>query len=139
MGLTIVPVDVKGPGRDDLDRAFTTIEKGRLGGLLVVGDSTLGVQRNRIAELAIVHRLPTSGSHRAWAEGGLLMSYGTDFVQLFRHGAVLADKILKGTRPAALPVEQPTRFELALNLRTAKALGLAIPPSLLLRADTVLR
>src|SRR5262249_51950658 len=98
LGLTIVPVEVNGPGRDDLDRAFATIGKDRLGGLLVVGDSTLGVHRKRLAELAIAHRLPTSGTHRGWAEGGLLMAYGTNFVELFRHGAVLVDKVLKGAK-----------------------------------------
>lgn len=138
LGLTILPVAVNGPGRDDLDRAFVTIGKDRLGGLLVVGDSTLGVQRNRIAELSITHRLPTSGSHRVWAEGGLLMSYGTNFVEMFRHGAVLVDKIFKGAKPAALPVEQPTKFELVINAKTAKALGLTLPPSVLARADAII-
>jgi putative ABC transport system substrate-binding protein len=139
LGLAVVPVGVKRPGRDDLDRAFTTIAKERVGGLLVVGDSTLGVQRTRIAELAIEQRLPTSGSHRGWAEGGLLMSYGTDFVSLFRHGAVVVDKILKGAPPATLPVEQPTKFELVINAKTARAIGLAIPPSVLVRADAVIQ
>jgi putative ABC transport system substrate-binding protein len=138
LGLTIVPVDIKGPSREDVDRAFAAIGRDRVGGLLVVGDSTLGVQRSRIAELAIAQRLPTSGTHRGWAEGGLLMSYGTDFVDLFRHAAVLVDKILKGTRPADLPVEQPTKFELSVNLRTARAIGLSIPPGLLQRADQVI-
>src|SRR5262249_54830629 len=137
LGLTIVPIDVKGPKCDDLDRAFATIGKDRLGGLLVAGDSTLGVQRQRIAELSIAHRLPTSGSHRGWAEGGLLMSYGTDLLALFRYRAVFVDKILKGAKPADLPVEQPTKFELVINQKTAKALGLTIPPSLLLRVDQV--
>jgi ABC-type uncharacterized transport system substrate-binding protein len=139
LGLTIFPVDVKGPRRGDLDRSFGTIEKDRLDGLLVIGDSTLGVQRDRIAELSIAHRLPTSGTHRGWAEGGLLMSYGTDFVALFRHGAVLVDKILKGAKPADLPVEQPTKFELVINAKTAKALGLTIPPSVLVRADALIQ
>ncbi|HEY7205044.1 MAG TPA: ABC transporter substrate-binding protein, partial [Methylomirabilota bacterium] len=139
LGLAVVPIGVKGPGRDDLDRAFAAIAKEQVGGLLVVGDSTLGVQRRRIAELAIEQRLPSSGSHRGWTEDGLLMSYGTDFVALFRHGAVVVDKILKGARPATLPVEQPTKFELIINLRTAKAMGLAIPPSVLVRADAVIQ
>ena len=139
LGLAVVPVAVKGPGRNDVDRAFATIAKERLGGLLVVGDSTLGVQRNRITELAIEQRLPTSGSHRGWTEGGLLMSYGTDFVALFRHGAVVVDKILKGANPATLPVEQPTKFEMVINARTAKAIGLAIPDSVLVRADAVIQ
>jgi putative tryptophan/tyrosine transport system substrate-binding protein len=138
VGLTIFPVGVKGPGRDHLDRAFATIGKERLAGLLVISDPTLGNHRTRIAELAIAHRLPTSGTHRGWAESGLLMSYGTDFVALSRRGAVVVDKILKGATPTALPVERPTRFELSLNAKTARALGLTIPPSLLARADQVI-
>ena len=138
LGLTIVPVGVKGPGTADLDRAFATIERERVGALFVLGDATLGVQRGRIAERAIVHRLPTSGSHRGWTEGGLLMSYGTDFVALFRYGAVVVDRILKGARPATLPVEEPTKFELAINARTAKAIGLTVPESLLQQADQIL-
>jgi putative tryptophan/tyrosine transport system substrate-binding protein len=105
---------------------------------LVVGDATLGIHRHRITELSIRHRLPTSGSHSAWAEGGLLMSYGTDFVDLFRRGALLVDRILKGAQPADLPVEQPTKFELVINMKTAKALGLTVQPSLLARADRVI-
>ena len=137
LGLTVLPVAVKGPRRDDLDRAFATIERERLGSLFVIGDSTLGVQRDRLAALSLQHRLPTS-SHSRWAEGGLLMSYGTDFVDLFRRSASLVDRILKGAKPADLPVEQPTKFELVINMRTAKALGLAISPSLLSRADRVI-
>jgi putative ABC transport system substrate-binding protein len=136
--LTAVPVAVNGPKRGDLDRAFATIRQEPPGSLLVIGDSTLGVQLDRIAELAIKQRLPTCASHRRWAEGGLLMSYGTDFVDLFRRSAVLVDRILKGAKPADLPVEQPTKFELVINLKTAKALGLTIPPSLLQRADHVI-
>ncbi len=139
LGLTIFPVEVKGPRRGDLDQAFEKIGKDRLGGLLVGGDATLGNQLRRIAELSIAHRLSTSGTHRGWAEGGLLMAYGTDFAALFRHAAVLVDKILKGAKPADLPVEQPTTFELVINLKTAKALGLTIPPSLLARADQVIQ
>lgn len=135
---TVLPVGVKGSRRDDVDRAFETIGKGRPGSLLVVGDATLGIHRHRIAGLSIKHRLPTSGSHSAWTESGLLMSCGTDFVDLFRRGALLVDKILKGARPADLPVEQPTKFELVINMKTAKALGLTVPPSLLARADRVI-
>jgi putative ABC transport system substrate-binding protein len=138
LGLSIVPIEVTKPGRDELDRAFDAVGKSRLGGLLVVGDSTLGLQRARIAELSIAHRLPASGPHRAWAAAGLLMSYGADFPAMFRHGAVLVDKILKGASPAALPVEQPTKLELTINARTARALGLTIPTSVLVRADAVL-
>jgi ABC-type uncharacterized transport system substrate-binding protein len=138
LGATAFPVGVKGPRRDDVDRAFETIGKEHPGGLLVIGDATLGIHRHRIAELSIKHRLPTSGTHSGWAEGGLLMSYGADFVDLFRRSALLVDKILKGAQPADLPVEQPEKFELAINLKTAKALGLTIPPSLLQRADQVI-
>jgi putative ABC transport system substrate-binding protein len=127
-----------GPRRGDVDRTFETIGKERPGSLLVVGDATIGIHRHRIAELSIQQRLPTSGSHSAWAEGGLLMSYGTDFVDLFRHSALLVDKILRGAKPADLPVEQPTKFELVINMKTAKALGLTIQPSLLSRADRVI-
>jgi putative tryptophan/tyrosine transport system substrate-binding protein len=139
LGATVLSVGVKGPLRDDVDRAFETIGKEHPGSLLVVGDATLGVHRHRIAELSIKRRLPTSGSHSGWAEGGLLMSYGTDFVDLFRRSAIVVDKILKGAQPADLPVEQPTKFELVINLKTAKALGLTIPPSLLARADEVIQ
>jgi putative ABC transport system substrate-binding protein len=138
LGMTIVPLEVRRPERDDLDRAFATAGKERLGGVVVLSEPTLGNQRKRIVQLSVAHRLPTSGTHRGWAESGLVMSYGTDFVALFRHGAALVDKILKGARPADLPVEQPTKFELIINLKTAKALGLTIPPSLLARADQII-
>jgi putative ABC transport system substrate-binding protein len=138
LGATVLPVGVRGPRRDDVDRAFEIIAKERPGSLLVVGDATLGIHRHRIAELSIKYRLPTSGSHSAWAESGLLMSYGTDFVDLFRRSALLVANILKGAQPADLPVEQPTKFDLVFNLKTAKALGLTIPPSLLQRADQVI-
>jgi len=138
LGATVLPIGVKGPRRDDVDRAFETIGKERPGSLLVVGDATLGIHRDRIAELSIKHRLPTSGSHSAWAESGLLMSYGTDFADLFRRSAILVDKILKGAQPADLPVEQPTKFEFVINMKTAKALGLAVQPSLRARADRII-
>ncbi len=137
LGLTLLPVDVKGPGRADIDRAFAAVAEARLGALLVIADATLGNHRTRIAELAIKHRLPTSGTHRGWAEGGLLMSYGTDFIELFRRGATLVDKILRGVKPADLPVEEPTKFEFVINLKTAKALGLTMPASLLAQADQI--
>src|SRR5439155_20589771 len=92
LGLAISPVDVKGPGRSDLDQAFAAIERARLGGLLVIADPTLGTHRYRIAELAIKCRPPTSGTHRGWIEGGLPMSYGADFTDLFRQGGTLVNK-----------------------------------------------
>jgi putative ABC transport system substrate-binding protein len=138
LGLTLVPVDVKGSGRGDIDQAFAAIADARLGGLLVIADATLGNHRTRIAELSIKHRLPTFGTHRGWAEGGVLMSYGSDFIDMFRRGATLVDKIFKGTKPADLPVEEPTKFEFVINLKTARALGLTIPALVRARADEVL-
>lgn len=139
LGLTVVPVEVKGPAREDLDRAFATMGRERLAALLVLGDSALSIHRTRIAELAIKHRLPTAGTARAWAEGGLLMAYGANFIELFRRAATYVDIIVKGAKPADLPVEQPTTFNLVINLKTAKALGVTLPPSLLLRASEVIQ
>jgi putative tryptophan/tyrosine transport system substrate-binding protein len=95
--------------------------------------------RTRIAEFAIKNRLPVIGTQRGWAEGGFLMSYGTNFHDLWRRAATYVDKILKGAKPADLPVEQPTKFELVINLKTAKALRVTLPPSLLLRANDLIQ
>jgi putative ABC transport system substrate-binding protein len=138
LGLTVLPVEVKGLGLDDMDRAFATMGQQRPGGLLVIGDPTVSVHRRRIAELAVKARLPTISTVREWAEAGLLMAYGTNFHELWRRTATYVDKILKGAKPSDLPVEQPTRFELVINIKTAKALGLTIPPLLLLQADHVI-
>jgi ABC-type uncharacterized transport system substrate-binding protein len=138
LGLTVFPLDVKGPLRADMELAFSTIAQERLGCLLVVGDPTLGAQRKEIAERTTQRRLPTAGPHRSWAEDGLLMSYGASFLDLSRRSAVLVDKILKGSKPADLPVEQPTQFELVINMKTAKALGLTIPASVLVQATQVI-
>jgi putative ABC transport system substrate-binding protein len=135
LGIRLVAVGIAGDRAADIDQAFGVIVKERVGGVLVVGDATLGTHRQRIADLAIRHRLPTSGSHGAWAEGGLLMSYGTEFTALFRRSAAFVDRILKGAKPADLPVEQPTAFEFVLNAKTAKAMSLAVPRSLLSRVD----
>jgi len=138
LGMTVLPVEVRGRGRNDIDRAFETMRKGRSTGILILGDPTVGVYRSRIAELAVKGQLPAVSTLRESAEAGLLMSYGTDFHDLWRRAATYVDKILKGAKPGDLPVEQPTKFELVINLKTAKALGLAIPPSLLQRADQVI-
>jgi putative ABC transport system substrate-binding protein len=99
----------------------------------------LYAQRTRIIDLAAKHRLPAMYEWRNYAESGGLMSYGTDFADVFRRAASYVDKILKGAKPADLPVEQPTKFELVINLKTAKALGLTVPPSLVGRADEVIQ
>jgi putative ABC transport system substrate-binding protein len=108
------------------------------GALTVLPSTILFSERRRIVDLAAKNRLPTIYVTREFVDAGGLMSYGPNFVDLFRRAATYVDKILKGAKPADLPVDQPTKFELVINLKTAKALGLTIPPSLLLRADQVI-
>jgi len=112
--------------------------KGRAGALIVVPDLMLSDYGRRLAELAVKHRLPTMFGRRETEVGGL-MAYGPDLLDLFRRAAVYVDKILKGVSPADLPVEEPRRLELVINLRTAKALGLTIPPAIFVRADQVIQ
>src|SRR5262249_22154174 len=107
-------------------------------GLVVLGDPMLYNERKRIAELALAHGLPSSAIVADMSDAGILMSYGPNLFIQFRRAARYVDKILKGAKPGDLPVEQPTKFELAINLKTAKTLGLNIPPSLLARADEVI-
>jgi putative ABC transport system substrate-binding protein len=134
--LTLLPQDVRTP--NDLDRALAALSRARADALFVAENSGNIEQRKVIVSFAEKHRLPTVFGERASVEDGGLMSYGTDFADLLRRAATYIDKILKGTKPADLPVEQPTKFELVINLKTARALGLTIPPSLLLRADQVI-
>jgi len=136
-GLTIHRVAVGSAA--GLEAAFATVVRGRAGALIVVSTARLFSYRKRIGELAVKHRLPTVVGLREYVEAGGLASYGTDFPDLFRRATVYVDKILKGAKPADLPVEQPTKFELVINLKTAKALGLTIPPSVLGRADEVIQ
>jgi putative tryptophan/tyrosine transport system substrate-binding protein len=137
LGLTLLPQDVRTP--NDLDGALVALSRARADALMVAESSGNIEQRKQIVSFAEKHRLPTVFGERASVEDGGLMSYGTDFVDLLRRAATYIDKILKGTKPADLPVEQPTKFELVINLKTAKALGLTIPPSLLGRADEVIQ
>jgi putative tryptophan/tyrosine transport system substrate-binding protein len=123
---------------DELDRTFTAIARERAAGVIILPGTTNFGSRARIAQLAAKHRLPTSAWARELAEAGCLMSYGASQPDVARRAAYFVDKILKGARPAELPVEQPTKFELVINMKTAKALGLTIPPSLLGRADQVI-
>jgi len=126
-------------GRGDLDRAFTDIGRGRADAVLVQPSPEIEDMRDRIAQLAERERLPSMFAFKQNAEAGGLMSYGADLYGVQRRAAIYVDKILKGAKPADLPVEQPTKFELVINLKTAKALGLPIPPSVLGRADQVIQ
>jgi putative ABC transport system substrate-binding protein len=131
-----VPVEVRLP--DDLDAAFQSLARERVDSVFVLQHPMFMNERRRIAMLAIAARLPTMFGFREHVEAGGLMSYGVDLRASFRRAADYVDKILKGTRPGDLPVELPTKFELVINLKTAKAIGLAIPESFLVRADEVI-
>ena len=122
----------------DFPAAFSAMKRDRTEALIVTPSPAFFPGRRRVADLALAHRLPTVVGSREYAEAGGLMSYAADYPELFRHAAAYVDKILHGARPGDLPIEQPTKFELVINLKTAKALGLTIPPSLLLRADQVI-
>ena len=123
----------------DFTGAFSTMTKERAGGVIILTSSMFYDQRTRIAELAARSRLPAIYSVKDYAEAGGLMAYGVNLGESFRRAATYVHKILKGARPADLPVEQPTKFDLVINLKAAKALGLTIPPSLLQRADEVIQ
>jgi putative ABC transport system substrate-binding protein len=129
-------LEARGP--DEFDGAFANISKERVGALVVLADAALGLGRTRLADFAARNRLPSMGGLREDAEAGGLMSYGPNVPDLYRRAAAFVDKILKGAKPADLPVEQPTKFELVVNLKTAKAIGIIIPQSILLRTDEVL-
>ena len=132
----LVPVEVNVP--DDLDAAFQAFMRERVDLVLILGDAMFVIERRRIATLAIAAHLPAMYAWREHVEDGGLMSYGIDLRDSYRHAAVFVDKILKGANPADLPVEQPTKFELIINLKTATALGITIPPSVMVRADEVI-
>jgi putative ABC transport system substrate-binding protein len=130
-------VEARGPA--DVDRALSDMTRARAGALTVLPSGMFNNERRRLVDLAAKNRLPAVYSWREFVDAGGLMSYGVDLADLWRRAATYVDKILKGTKPADLPVEQPTKFELVINLKTAKALGLTIPPSLLGRADEVIQ
>jgi putative tryptophan/tyrosine transport system substrate-binding protein len=136
LGLAVVFVDVRTP--NDIDGAFATMTRNRAGAALILGGGVTYPSRQRIADLALEHRLPAIHLFRDYAEAGLFLSYGPNLEALWRRAATYVEKILKGTKPGDLPVEEPTTFELVINLKTAKALRLTIPPSLLARADLVI-
>ena len=121
-----------------IDSAFAAMTRERPGALVVLPDAIFGNQRKQIADLAAKARLPSICGIPEYGEAGGLIVYGANNLDLERRAAIFVDKILKGTKPADLPVEQPTTFELVINLRAAKAIGLTIPPSLLQRADHII-
>jgi putative ABC transport system substrate-binding protein len=136
LGLKLQSLEVRSP--EDFDTAFESMLKERAGALVTLPDPLLTGQRVRIADLAAKAHLPAIAAFRENAEAGTLMAYGPSLAANRRRAAVFVDKILKGAKPGDLPIEQPTKFELFINLKTAKALRLTIPPSLLQRADQVI-
>jgi putative ABC transport system substrate-binding protein len=137
LGVRLQVVEARGP--EDFDRAFSEMTRARAGALTVLTSSMLFGERRRLVDLAAKNRLPAVYPWREGVDAGGLMAYGPDLADLLRRAATYVDKILKGAKPADLPVEQPTKFELVINLKTAKALGLTIPPSVLARAEEVIQ
>jgi len=136
LGLQLQVLEARAPG--EFDRAFAVMVSEGAGALHLPGDPMHFLHRARLADLALKNRLPSMSTQWQWTEAGGLMSYGPSVPDMYRRSATYVDKILKGAKPADLPVEQPTKFELVINLRTAKALGLTIPPSVLARADELI-
>jgi putative ABC transport system substrate-binding protein len=136
LGIQLQVVGVRGP--DDIEGALAVSARGRVGALIVLADFLTVYHRGRIADLAAKNRLPAIYELREFVAAGGLMAYGPSLPDMGRRAAIYVDKILKGAKPADLPVEQPTKFELVINMKTAKALGLTIPQSVLLRADHVI-
>jgi putative tryptophan/tyrosine transport system substrate-binding protein len=132
-GTEIQPV-VMVHGPDDLEDAFATLVRERADALVVQGSLAI----KPVTDMALKHRLPAASTARAFAEIGGLMSFGADGPASFRHGAKFVQRILQGKQPKDIPIEQPTKFELVINLKTAKALGLTVPPTFLSRADEVI-
>ncbi|HTP95723.1 MAG TPA: ABC transporter substrate-binding protein [Burkholderiales bacterium] len=135
-GIKVLALEAGSAGR--IEPAFAAMTRGRAGALIVAADDMFDVQRGQIAKLALARRLPSIFANREMTEAGGLMSYGQDLVEHYRRAATYVDKILKGAKAGELPIEQPTLLEFVINRRTAKALGLAIPKELLLRADRVI-
>jgi putative tryptophan/tyrosine transport system substrate-binding protein len=137
LGVKLQYLDVLAP--NDVETAFREASKGRADAVLLMANPVLLSQRTQVADLALKSRLPVMGSREYVEAGGGLMTYGVNITDLFRRAATYVDKILKGAKPADLPVEQPTKFELIINLKAAKQIGLTIPQSVLYRADKVIK
>jgi ABC-type uncharacterized transport system substrate-binding protein len=136
VGVEVSPLNLR--DADETERAVTAFARSSNGGLIVTASSLAGVQRNLIVELAARHRLPAVYSGRLFVASGGLVSFGPDTTEQFRHAAGYVDRILKGEKPADLPVQAPTKYQLLINLKTAKVLGLEVPATLLVRADEVI-
>jgi putative tryptophan/tyrosine transport system substrate-binding protein len=136
LGMELRPVDTRDAG--EIERAITAFARGSNSGLIVTGSSSATIHRNLIVALAAQYRLPAVYFNRLFVAAGGLISYGPDYVDQFRRAAGYVDRILKGEKPSDLPVQAPTKYELVINLKTSKELGLAIPPAVLARADTVI-
>jgi putative ABC transport system substrate-binding protein len=137
LGLQLQMLEARQPG--EFDAAFAAMSTHRAGAVLLPGDPMHFLHREQLANLAVKSRLPSMSTQWQWVEAGGLLSYGPSLPDVYKRAATYVDKILKGAKPADLPVEQPTKFELVVNLKTARALGLVIPPSVLARADEVIR
>lgn len=135
LGMQIQSLEVRGPG--DFEGAFQAATKGRVGAVSVLSDALMFRHRTQLLALAAKHKLPTIHTQSLWVEAGGFMSYGTNFPELWRRAATYVDKILKGANPADLPIEQPTKFEFVLNVKTAKALGITVPESVQRRVDEI--
>jgi len=137
MRITLQPLDVHGP--DDFERAFLAIKKEHANALNVLGNAATNTNRARIVDFAAKNKLPAMYANSLSVDTGGLMSYGPNAADLWRRAATYVDKILKGAKPADLPVEQPMKFEFVINLKAAKQIGLTIPQSVLYRADKVIK
>ncbi|MEO8487888.1 MAG: ABC transporter substrate-binding protein [Betaproteobacteria bacterium] len=136
LGIQLRYVEARGP--DEFDAAFETIARERAEAMITSGSSTYLVHRARLAELAAARKLPTMSSYREMVEGGMLMAYAVNMAGFVGRAAEYVDRILRGAKPADMPIEHPTRFELVINLKTARAIGIVIPPPVLQRADEVI-
>jgi len=135
-GLKLLALQAETP--EQIGRAFAVMVKQRAQGVVMTNDALFTQERYQIAELALKHRIPSLCGVSRYADAGILLSYGQNIEENFRRAAVYVDKIIKGAKPADLPIEQPTKIELVINMKTAKALGVAIPQSILVRADRVI-
>jgi len=136
LGVKILRADARTP--QEIDDAFSWIRQQNAGALMMWTEPFFLQQKNQIAELAMKHRLPAMAGDRIYSEAGALMSYGPNIADQYRRAATYVDRILKGAKPAELPVEQPTKFDLVINRKAARALGLTIPQTLLLSADKLI-